>query len=220
MRTTILVLGALVSVSGCKKDAAPESKAPPKAEQVNWDPKSEPMDAPEWPMVAESITAGVASSFARMPGATAGPTAPTELWAKLKPYSDTYLKSWRSQLSGEPASATDVVDAFNELAIQVTGPTGFWRKTLPDQWLGCAENGETPPCQKIAGMKEELGQWDDISKQLQEIAPEKADKFVRKNYARLVSYLEIYVPEESSAAAMKKTAFYQKHLASVLDGMM
>lgn len=216
-----LALSVSLSVSGCKKDAAPAAPpAAPTADKVQWDPKGAPNDAPEWPMKAETITPSAATSFAKSPGATAGPTAPNELWSRLKPFSGSYLKAWRSQLDADPASATDVVDAFNELAIQVTGPTGFWRKTLPDQWLGCAENGETPPCQKMAAMKDELTQWDGIQKQIQELEPEKAQKFVQKNYAKLVSYLETYVPEEPSAAAMKKTPFYQKHLASVLDGMM
>lgn len=210
-----------VAVTGCKKDEPAAGAAAAPAGQVAWDPKSGPVDgAPEWPVSPESLAAATAEQFAKKVSTVAGPTAPAEFWNRLKDFDGSYLKNWRAQLQADPASATDVVDAFNELAIQVTGPTGFWRKTVPEQWLGCKENGETPPCQKMAELKSELAQWDAISQQISALPPEKAKAFVQKNLARMNAYLDTYVPVEPSSEAMKKTAFFQKHLATLLDGMM
>ncbi len=215
----IVTLG--VSGFGCKKDEAnPQVTGAhaPKAEAVQWDPKA-PNDAPDWPMNDEALTAAVQASFAKKaPGLAAGANAHLALWAQLKPYDTTYLKVWKNQLAADPGSAVQTVDAFLELALQVTGPGGFWRKTVPGQWLGCEANPETAPCLKMAAMTAELAQWDPLIDTLQKLEPAAAQKFVQKNLAKLNAYLTTYVPDAPNPEGMKKTPFFQKHLAAALEG--
>lgn len=142
------------------------------------------------------------------------------IWRRLGDYGDSFLGPWKKALKAPDAPPPgDVLDAFNELSLAVTGPTGFWRKTVPNQWLGCDATPESAPCKRIAELQAELATWDAVNKQILALDPKKASGFLQRNEARLVGYLETYVPREPSAGAMKETAFYRKHLAAVLETM-
>ncbi len=223
--TLVALAGAALALGGCKKDAEPAAPAPaakeaPAAGKVNWDSpdKAQSTTEVDWPIAGVAAGApGGAQSFAKG-GAVVHPNA---VWQKLGEYKGTvFLKQWRENLSGDPGSATDIVDAFNELAYAVTGPAGFWRKTVPNQWLGCVENAETEPCKKVTEMQKELGQWDKIQDAISKLAPEKAAAFLSRNSSRMLAYMDTYVPTEPSMTAIKTTPFYKKHLAAALDAVL
>ncbi len=209
----ILAAALLASLAtGCKKDAGTAPAAPPAPDKVEWDPKSGPNDAPDWPLDVEGLSAAAQASFAKAPGLAAGAKAHLALWARLRDY-PRFMGAWKAQ-------PTEVVDAFLELATQITGPSGFWRKTVPNKWLGCEANGETEPCQKVAGMKAELAQWDPLIDKLQKLEPEQAQKFIQKNLGKMLAYVDTYVPVTDDPEGAKATPFFAKHLATALAGVL
>ena len=146
---------------------------------------------------------------------TAGGNGIAEVWTRLGSYQSSYLKTWKDAF-GDDGSANDVVDAFNELAFAVTGPTGFWRDTLPKKWLGCENNKDSEPCMQLGKALPELEKWDSIQKKLSNMTEKKAAKFLNRNRTRMLTYFEHYVPQDPSAGAMKATGFYKAHLEGVL----
>lgn len=146
---------------------------------------------------------------------TLGGNGTAEVWAQLGTYQASYLKTWKGAF-GDSGSANDVVDAFNELAFAVTGPTGFWRDTLPKKWLGCENNQESEPCVQLGKALPELEKWDSVQKKLSNMSEKKAAKFLNRNRTRMLTYFEHYVPQDTSASAMKATGFYKAHLEGVL----
>lgn len=217
IRSLSFVCVAMLATA-CSKDApapaSPTGTAPaPTAEQVKWDDPNKPVGL-DWPMPGADATPSVAAgAFGR--GNNQGALA---IWKRLSKYSGTFLKAWRQSLeAADIPSASDVVDAFNELALAVTGPTGFWRKTVPNRWLGCDAMAETEACKKVASLQKELEQWDAIQKQIETLESEQANQFLSRNEQRITLYLDTYVPNEPSADAMKSTPFYKKNLAQVLD---
>jgi hypothetical protein len=206
-----------VALSACQKDSpSPGTATAPTAQTVGWDDPAK-AGGIDWPMPgAEANPAVGASAFSRG-GSNQGALA---IWKRLSKYGGSFLKHWRQSLdSADMPSHTDVVDAFNELALAVTGPTGFWRKTVPNRWFGCEAMADSAPCKKLSSMYKELEQWDAIQKQIESLEGNQATQFLARNEARISLYLDTYVPAEPSADAMRTTPFYQKHLASVLDTM-
>jgi hypothetical protein len=132
-------------------------------------------------------------------------------------YGESYLQNWDEALQGEAPNATEVVDAFNELAYAVTGPTGFWRATLPNNWLGCRQDPSSAPCLKLTGAQPELARWDEIQENLSNMPERQAGTFLRRNKRSILAYFDNYVPQEPSSSAMKQTLYYQEHLIGLLD---
>lgn len=225
MRTAppLFILCIALAPAACGKDdggggvpAAPTGvTAAPTAGGVQWDDPNKQSEL-DWPMQgADAMPVAGASSFAR--GAAEGQGSQA-IWKRLSSYGGSFLRQWKSALQADGAAEpADIVDAFNELAVAVTGPAGFWRKTVPKSWLGCGELAESAPCKKMAELDKELAQWDEVQKQIESLEPERSARFLARNEARILLYLDTYVPDEPSAEAMRTTKFYRKHLASVLD---
>lgn len=199
-----------VMMASCR-EAPP---AAPSVDAVSWDDASATTEL-DWPMQGVAASSADPTAFATPDGGG----ATIEIWRRLSPYASTFLRSWRSALEGtDDPAAMDVLDAFNELAYAITGPGGFWRKTVPQQWLGCGVDAATPPgCEQMTQAERELGRWDAIQKQIGELSPEQAARFLSRNKKRILAYLDTYVPSAPSATGMRDTAFYRTTLAAVLE---
>lgn len=140
------------------------------------------------------------------------------VWTQLGSFQDTHLKAWKDALAaGESDSASDVLDAFNELAYTVTGPAGFWRKTLPTQWLGCAANADTDACVALAAAGPDLAKWDAFQAKISTLGSERAAaRFLKKNEKRIATYIATYVPVRFSASDIRETGFFKTKLATAL----
>lgn len=200
---------------------AEAAKAPAKAPQLlaaagqpsTWDDEDELL----WPIDTQFVVrvagGGEQQEMAFGGGAS---NALANVWSKLGDYRGSYLRTWSQALSETGASATDAVDAFNELAFAVTGPTGFWRDTLPKKWLGCENDPESAPCAQLTSKLPDLKQWDKIQAKLGKMSETRARRFLGRNEVRVMAYFEHYVPDQPSESGMKATAFYRENLADVL----
>ncbi len=200
-------------------EKAPEprvaDKAAAPANPSSWDSDDELV----WPMDQTLLAAAApaAGQESKAFGIGGGGNAVNGIWKKLEGYQSSYLKTWADALAEPPASATEVVDAFNELAFAVTGPQGFWRNTLPKKWLGCENDPESEPCQKLSAEVPKLRKWDKIQAKLSKMSAGKAARFLGRNQGRIMAYFDNYVPQEPSGAAMKDTGFYKDNLEGLLD---
>ena len=88
------------------------------------------------------------------------------IWSRLHQYSGSYLRRYFIAADASSPSAADVLAAFNELAYQVTGPGGFWRKQGPHSWLGCKAQPESASCGAIETLAEDLARWDALQEQI------------------------------------------------------
>lgn len=151
-------------------------------------------------------------------GRAAGSSAQAdELWQAMSQYQGSYLRGWkRAFKTGEYAPA-DVLEAFNELGYAVTGPGGFWRKDLPNGWLGCRRLPDSPACEALAGTTSELEKWDAFQGEIRETDEADARKFIEANQGKMIEYIKRYVPTEPSSSAMQSTPFYQEHLAGAME---
>lgn len=141
-----------------------------------------------------------------------------DVWERLSEYEAHYLRSWSSALHAPPERPLDVLEAFNELAYSVTGPGGFWRKTLPG-WLGCASDAETAPCVALTDAASEFEKWDALQGKIQKLSERKARRFLVKHHEELIEYLDTYVPAEPNDTAMRQTKFYETHLAASMASL-
>jgi hypothetical protein len=85
---------------------------------------------------------------------------------------------------------------------------------LPNRWLGCKSDPEQPACKRLKELDGELSKWDKLQKRIDKLSPGKAKRFLSKNKKRLCGYIATYVPETPSDAAMRKTGFFKKKLAT------
>ena len=150
--------------------------------------------------------------------ALVGPPEPS-IWERLGRYRTTYLRSWSDALDQEPASPIEVIDAFLEVATAVSGPGGFWRRTVPTQWLGCErEDAAVPsePCQRLAASAVELRKWDRLRRRMARLSPSAAARFLSTHRTRLLAYLDTYVPDAPTASDMERTPFFARTLGDVI----
>ncbi len=190
-------------------------KAAPTAPS-SWDNDTELV----WPMDQQLLAANTASAgdgerMAFGVGGSGNPVA--TVWKKLGSYQTTYLRTWSDAFSQPPGSATEVVDAFNELAFAVTGPQGFWRNTLPRKWLGCQNDPDSEPCTRLKDALPKLQQWDKVQAKMSKMSAGKATRFLGRNQKRMMTYFDNYVPTEPSGSAMKETGFYKDNLDGLLE---
>src|SRR5690606_10426867 len=106
-----------------------------------------------------------------------------------------YLSKWREPLSQPATSPLEVVEALAELMVQVTGPTGFWRHTVPNQWMGCQNDPNTDGCVKLAKARKELDAWDRLFQAMGQLTAATAGPWLNANHARVLEYLDTMVPE-------------------------
>jgi len=151
-------------------------------------------------------------------GQAAGRSAQAEqLWRAMSRYQNNYLRGWKHAFKSGNHSAMDVLDAFSELGYAVTGPGGFWRKDLPNGWLGCRRLPDSPPCEALADQSAELEKWDAFQGEIREVDEADARKFLETNHEKMLKYIERYVPSEPSASGMQSTPFYQENLAGAME---
>jgi hypothetical protein len=210
---------AFISILGCQKEKSPSQEPDPNV--IKWDKKekSETVQKAAADEELEWEMPGVSADLilAKYTNAVTGNITKTKiLWNKMAAYKDSHLKAWKDALIEAPASETDVLDAFNELAFAVTGPGGFWRRTLPQKWLGCTANPDLPPCLKLKELDPKLGKWDKVQKKIGKLPVRRAKRFLTRNFSKMMAYLDTYVPIEISDSAMKETAFFKENLKEIM----
>ncbi|MBD91104.1 MAG: hypothetical protein CL940_12275 [Deltaproteobacteria bacterium] len=150
-------------------------------------------------------------------GLATGSTKAQTVWNHMEPYTNSYLKAYDGAFDEQPPTPIDVLEAFNELGYSVTGPGGFWRTTVPNQWMGCQVNGELPACHALKSLEPELKKWDAFQEKINGLSPKQASRFLAANHKKMVRYLKTYVPAAKSETGMKATALYTKKLASAFE---
>lgn len=149
------------------------------------------------------------------------------VWAALGEHAEMWLPNWSDALAEPPTSPLDVVEAWNELAYAVTGKTGFWRKQVAGEWLGCGgdlgealdedlDDDEGAPCAGFAALEQELASWDKLQAQARDLEERRARAFLRRHEKKMLEYMKRYVPAEPSASAMRTTGAFNQHLAGLL----
>lgn len=135
-----------------------------------------------------------------------------ELAQRLDRYADGMLRPWKDRLRAERPEPMDTIEALSDLMIQVTGPTGLWRKTVPAQWYGCAEDPTSDQCQKLMMATRKLEKLDAFQSQVAGVSRGQAGPWLKKNVKRVMEYLDTYVPDEPSLSGCQATPFYQTNL--------
>ncbi len=109
----------------------------------------------------------------------------------------------------------ELVNAFNELAYNITGPGGLWRKTVPDKYFGCVSNEHMPICKKFKQVNETFTKWDKLQEQMLDIGDNRAaKKFLKQHQKEIEDYLRLYVPTDESFSAVQATPFFSENLAA------
>jgi len=141
-----------------------------------------------------------------------------ELWSQLSTYEGEYLGAYADQFQQRPDDPMELLTAFNELAYNVTGYGGLWRKTVPDKYFGCAANEHLPVCRKFKQVQADFTEWDKLQEQIMDIETERqARKFLMKNGGKLQAYIETFAPRDESFTAVQSTPFFQENLSAALD---
>ncbi len=139
------------------------------------------------------------------------------LWSELSKYEDDYLGAYAEYFENSPDEPLELVNAFNELAYNITGPGGLWRKTVPDKYFGCAANDHMPICKKFKETQQTFSKWDKLQEEMLDIGDNRtARKFLKKNQKDLETYLKDFVPEDESFSAVQATPFFSNNLASAM----
>lgn len=134
------------------------------------------------------------------------------VWLALGTYKGSFLKNWRDALAKPPESAHDVLAAFGELMVQVTGPTGIWMKTVPNEWFGCVANPKQPQCEKLKEATAEFRPWGSFRRQMERQSPQSARGWLKRNRRRLLGYIERYVPMQPSLSGLQQTKLYMEKM--------
>ena len=165
-------------------------------------------------VVSGSGSSGGTVAPPRGPVALAADTPPAlrDLVTRLDPFHQSYLRGWKDKLRVAHPDPADVLDAFAELMVQVTGPTGFWRKTVPMSWLGCGTDPTTDPCQRLDAATPELKKWDTLQAAIGALGKGQASGWLNRHQKRLIEYLDTYVPLEPSMSGAQATGFYQARM--------
>ena len=149
--------------------------------------------------------------------AAAAPASAGGLWPRLERYRRSHLREWWSTADPSDRSAEAALDAFRELVYRFTGPGGLWREEAPHVWFGCRSFPESPACEALTSAVPELTRWDALVEHTLRLDERGAERFVRRHRARLLLFLDRYVPGGTSADAACETPFYRERLAAVAD---
>ncbi len=123
-----------------------------------------------------------------------------------------FLRGWKDKLEAPVVEPIDALDALAELMVQATGPTGLWRKTMPEAWFGCREAPDSLQCRKLADLDSEFRKADTLHDEVTRVSRGAAGHWLRKNDDRVIAYLETYVPLEPSLSGIQATPLYQNRL--------
>lgn len=146
----------------------------------------------------------------RKPAKDANPIA-ERVWRKLAVYSHPYLTAWASQLKGPAPAEVEVLECLNELMVQISGPTGFWRKTVPIDWLGCQMDPASAECGKAVKAGRALAPYDRLQKSMARTTTGSAKGFLKGHASQIETYLDDVVPLQPSLSGMRTTSFYKTH---------
>ncbi len=150
--------------------------------------------------------------------AHSGPTARASvgtLWSKLGQYEHSYLQDWLTVTDPEDRSSEAALDAFREVAYQISGPTGLWRREVALSWFGCVAFPESAACRALAEATPELERWDAMVTRTLRLNRSGARRYLRWNAAKLEAYLDRYVPRGAGMDAAMATPFFRDRLAPV-----
>ncbi len=146
------------------------------------------------------------------------------MWTRLIELRDPYLDDWLGAFDKKRPAPMDVLEAWNEVALQVTGPGGFWRRQVPDRWMGCQQLPDSAACATLSmAVEGEFRKYDGFMTEIHEMKPRGARRYLSKRYDSMMTYLDHYVPADLSSPAMQKTPFFEKGgLAEAMrsDGML
>lgn len=145
------------------------------------------------------------------PRRPASPAA-ERVWKRLAVYRHGYLRTWGKALEGPAPRESEVLDCLNELMAQVTGPAGFWRRTVPHEWYGCKNDPTTAQCQQLDRASVDLTPYDRLQAAIGKLKPANAEDFLERSERRIHEYLDTYVPREPNLSGMQATPFYQRRL--------
>jgi len=146
-----------------------------------------------------------------------GKSTKGKLWKAMAKRQKTWLKNWRSAFAQGDPSDRDVIDAWGEIAYAATGPAGFWRNKVPNLWMGCARDGNTPSCAALRNSEKEFARWDKFQEKMENLKDGQEGRFLKKHGKKMLSYLSTYVPTKPSASGMKATGFYNKSLKVAME---
>ncbi len=132
-------------------------------------------------------------------------------WRQLAVFKNQFLTTWRQQLNGPTPAEIEVLECLNELLVQVTGPTGFWRKTVPQDWFGCTPDSTETQCKQAVAAGRALSPYDRLQKGIGSVSEKGAKALLKRNAKLIDKLLEDVVPLQASLSGMKSSAFYKKH---------
>jgi hypothetical protein len=139
------------------------------------------------------------------------------LWQSLEPFGPVFLKAFGDTLREPPEDPFLLANTFNELAYQVTGRTGIWRKTLPNDYFGCPADPDVPICVRLRDLEAQFTRWDRLQERIGQLDDERqARAFLRENAPALQEYIKTLVPVKKSLTAIQATPFFAQNLAPVL----
>ena len=154
----------------------------------------------------------------RATGAMGASAEGRDVWAALAKFEDPYLGAWSERFAEGPADNAEVLAVFQELASNVTGYGGLWRKTVPNEYFGCAADADPPICRTLASAEKNFARWDALQETMSGIEDERAARaFLRRNRAAMLDYLQTYVPSDRSLSAVQATPFFAENLAAALQ---
>lgn len=133
------------------------------------------------------------------------------VWRKLAVFKHPYLTAWAPQLNEPAPAAGELLECLNELMVQVSGPTGFWRKTVPIEWLGCQVDPGSKVCGQAVKASKALAPYDRLQKSLLRVSRSSAKGFLAAHKKQIEAYLDEVVPLQPSMSGMKTTEFYKQH---------
>jgi hypothetical protein len=134
---------------------------------------------------------------------------------RLAPLQDSWLRTWKGPLQAPGADAMTVVEALTDLAVQVTGPTGLWRQTLPTNWLGCPNQPDLPACKQIRAASGQFADLDALQSELARVRPGDAADFLSSRQAYLLQWMADWVPAEGSLSGLSATPAGKKHFPAL-----
>ncbi len=126
-----------------------------------------------------------------------------------------FVRTWRDRLEMPQPKAADALDALVELMVQVTGPTGLWRKTMPQEWFGCKDTPDSAACGKLAEIDKDLRTADQLQRQVAAAPRSSAGSWLRRHQEELLGYLDKFAPTEPSLSAVQATPYYMGKMAGV-----
>ena len=126
-----------------------------------------------------------------------------------------FVRAWRDRLEVAHPKPADALDALGEVVVQVTGPTGLWRKTMPQEWFGCKDTPDSAACTKLGEIDKDLRRADHLQEQVAAAPKGTAGSWLRRHQDELLTYLGTYVPTEPSLSSIQSTPYYMGKMAGV-----